>query len=126
MAPAAQRQRVRLRRDGTVKTMMRIAGDLGLAAGLWGVMYMGAVLFSLIGLSVGILSVAFLAFRTMRQLRRDACDSLRLMVSAVAIVAFAASMFLPLWRHPGFRRDESGQTVITWHSHHILNADHIH
>lgn len=96
------------------------------AAVLWCLMWISAMVFSWAAIGIGATSIAFLTWRTMVRIQRRPRDWSGAVTLGIATVAFAVSMFLPLWAHPGLSYGDTLEEMAKWHSHTILEADHIH
>jgi apolipoprotein N-acyltransferase len=98
----------------------------GMAAALWYATYVAAMVFAPFAVALAIVSLALLARCAWRRKAQDPSDVAGALALSVVALAFAVSMFLPLWGHTGFRYNEAGDQVLVRHTHGILDADHIH
>jgi len=109
-----------------VSSRLRLCLSLAGAAVLWCLTYVAAMVFAPAAVSLAALSVGLLAYRARKRALQSPPDRAGAAALGLAGVAFAVSMFMPLWSHSGFRYDEAGGRLLVPHSHGILDADHIH
>ena len=89
-------------------------------------MWVSAMVFSLAAVGIGAVSIMVLIRRSVTRVQQIPPDWAGACTFGVVAAAFALSMCLPLWGHPGLSYGDTLEEVAKWHSHTILEADHIH
>lgn len=114
------------RRSNVRNRVISLSLLLGIAAALWCATYVAAMVFAPFAVTLAAVSVAVLARCAWRRKTQDPSDTAGALALCAVALAFAVSMFMPLWGHTGFRYNEAGEQVLLPHTHGILDADHIH